>query len=304
MLDIMKNQCDNIVEIEGVLKELDIERKTTNDGRDYISGTAIIGVEQEVKGRGTVTEEIPVRMFSMRLKKDGTENGIYSSIARMSEELVSMAAADRPEMADTVSITSGRLEENVWIDQSTGMPRSNWQISTSFMRKKKKDFTDANSQKAKFEMTCVIGNDIADELDKNGEPTGRLLMKAIVVGWQGKTDILDIFIESEQAKAHVQQYWNKGDTVRIAGYIVVTQKTTTYEEQMGFGENIVRTRTQKCQELILSSGSTSALEEDISYSPEDIKKGLEMRANRIEEMKNKQEAKKTVNKASMSDFGF
>ena len=29
-----------------------------------------------------------------------------------------------------------------------------------------------------------------------------------------------------------------------------------------------------------------------------------MRANRIEEMKNKQEAKKTVNKASMSDFGF
>lgn len=304
MLDIMKNQCDNIVEIEGVLKELDIERKTTNDGRDYISGTAIIGVEQEIKGRGQVTEEIPVRMFSMRLKKDGTENGIYSSIARMSEELVSMAAADKPEMADRVSITSGKLEENVWVDQSTGMPRSSWQVSTSFMRKARGSNLDKDNQKARFEMTCVIGNDIADELDKDGEPTGRLLMKAIVFGWQGKTDILDIYIENEQAKTHVQQYWNKGDTVRIAGYIVVTHKTITYEEPMGFGENIVKTRTQKCQELILCSGSTSALEDDISYTPDDVKKGLEMRANRIEEMKHKQETKKAVNKTNISDFGF
>lgn len=44
-LDIRKVQSKNEVYINGVLKQLKIEPKTTGDGRDYVSGTATIRVD-------------------------------------------------------------------------------------------------------------------------------------------------------------------------------------------------------------------------------------------------------------------
>jgi hypothetical protein len=45
MLDIEKVQCKNVVEICGLLKELDIVEGTTSDGRSYVRGSAKIGVD-------------------------------------------------------------------------------------------------------------------------------------------------------------------------------------------------------------------------------------------------------------------
>jgi hypothetical protein len=300
MLNIRTKQCENVVEIEGILKELEVDKRTTNDGRDYISAKAIIGVDQEIKGQ-VYEEEIPVRMFSMRLKKDGGENQIYNSIAQMAEDYTSLAAADEPSQADRVIINRGKLEENLWVDPSTKMERTGWQVSTNFISKKSK--TAPFEQRAKFQMTCVVGNDIDEEYDKEGNPTGRLILKAIVIGYNGKADIIDVYITDENAKNHVKTYWNKGDTVKIAGYIVYSQTVETYKEEMGFGEDITRTRTKTSKELILASGSKSGLEEEFSYDADDIKVVLSERKGRIEAMKNKSSAPKPK-KNDMNDFGF
>ena len=60
MLNINEVESTNVVEIAGILKELDVEEKTTNDGRDYVSAKAVIKVDQEINGQA-VACEIPVR---------------------------------------------------------------------------------------------------------------------------------------------------------------------------------------------------------------------------------------------------
>ena len=76
---------------------------------------------------------IPVRMFSMRLKKDKTPNAVYDGIVRMKETFTSAAAAESPEQVSRVAITSGQLQENIWIDKTTNNPRSSFQISSNFI---------------------------------------------------------------------------------------------------------------------------------------------------------------------------
>ena len=55
MLDIKKVQSTNSVTIVGVLSELEIEEKTTADGRDYVQGKATIKVEI---GRASCRERV------------------------------------------------------------------------------------------------------------------------------------------------------------------------------------------------------------------------------------------------------
>jgi hypothetical protein len=45
MLNINEVESTNVVEIAGILKELDVEEKSTTDGRDYVSAKAIIKVD-------------------------------------------------------------------------------------------------------------------------------------------------------------------------------------------------------------------------------------------------------------------
>lgn len=45
MLNIKETESKNNVSVCGILKELDIEEKTTGDGRDYVSCKATIKVD-------------------------------------------------------------------------------------------------------------------------------------------------------------------------------------------------------------------------------------------------------------------
>lgn len=298
MLDIKKIQSTNTVTIIGTLNELNIEEKTTADGRAYVHGTANVKVDQEING--TMVENIiPVRMFSMRLKKDKTPNAVYDGIVRMKETFTSAAAAESPEQVSRVAITSGQLQENIWIDKTTNNPRSSFQISSNFINKANRD----DVEKATFELSGVIG-DMKDELDKDGEETGRLIIKFLVVGYLGKVDMIELIAEKPEAVNHIKNNWEKGDTVTLAGIVNMTYEVKTWMEEQGFGEPIERRKTVSKKELIITSGSPSGLDEDYSYDNDAIKIALEERAGRIEKLKNDAKAKTTTSSAKSFDVGF
>lgn len=296
MLDIKKVQSTNTVTITGVLKELDIEEKTTSDGRNYVQGKATIRVDQEISGK-MVENDIPIKMFSMRLKKDGTQNSVYDGIVRMANDFTSMAASENPALASKVLITSGRIEENNWLDKQTGAPRSGFQISSNFMKKANLD----DEQTATFELSGVIGN-ISDEVDKDGEETGRLLVKFIVIGYQGKADVITLIAENPVAVNHIRSNWEKGDTVSLTGIINMTYKVVHWEEEQGFGEPIKRSRTESRRELIITGGSPCGLDEELSYDSDSIKLALDERTVRIAALSEKKPAQTTSSKTT--DFGF
>ena len=143
-----------------------------------------------------------------------------------------------------------------------------------------------------------------DELDKDGEETGRLIIKFLVVGYLGKVDMIELIAEKPEAVNHIKNNWEKGDTVTLAGIVNMTYEVKTWMEEQGFGAPIERRKTVSKKELIITSGSPSGLDEDYSYDNDAIKIALEERAGRIEKLKNDAKAKTTTSSAKSFDVGF
>lgn len=300
MLNINEAQSTNRVVIVGTLKELDIREGTTADRRDYVSGTATIGVEQEIAGK-MYENEIPVRMFSMRYKKDGSPNRMYNTIVGYKDSLTSLASCpeNKPELASKVAITGGRLRENIWLGRE-GNIRTGFEVEANFINPPRSDMDEG----AHFELSGVVMNRIP-ELDTNGEETGRLKVKFAIVGYNGRVDVIDL-IAQDNAATFIQSNWNDGDTVDLTGAININQSTKTWYEEQGFGEPIKRVRTETRRELIILGGSPSGLDEELSYDANDIKNGLSERQIRADAIKNKNQtkAKPKATTDFSSDFPF
>lgn len=304
MLNIKEAQSTNVVEISGILSQLEVEQKKTADGRNYASAKATIKVDQEIGGK-MVENEIPVKLFSMELKSDGKVSKIYTGILEMRDKFTSLAALpdDEKDKASKVVITSGQLKENIWVDPNSGQVRTGFEIDSNFMNAPRQGAEFEPS--ARFELSGVI-MDTQRETDANQEETGRLKVKVAVVGWTGKdgvtrVDIIDLIAASDSAVNFIESNWEKGDTVNINGAISFNQSTKVWYEEQGFGEPIKRTKTQTRKELIILGGSPSGLEEEYSYDANDIKAGLAARAARVEEQKEKDNKPKTQKRASFDD---
>ena len=304
MLNIKEAQSTNVVEISGILSQLEVEQKKTADGKNYASAKATIKVDQEIGGK-MVENEIPVKLFSMELKSDGKVSKIYTGILEMRDKFTSLAALpdDEKDKASKVVITSGQLKENIWVDPSSGQVRTGFEIDSNFMNAPRQgaEFEPG----ARFELSGVI-MDTTRETDANQEETGRLKVKVAVVGWTGKdgvtrVDVIDLIAASDSAVNFIESNWEKGVTVNINGKISFNQSTKVWYEEQGFGEPIKRTKTQTRKELIILGGSPSGLEEEYSYDANDIKAGLAARAARVEEQKEKGGKPKTQKKASFDD---
>ena len=307
MLNIKEAQSTNVVEISGILSQLEVEQKKTADGKNYASAKAIIKVDQEIGGK-MVENEIPVKFFSMEMKSDGSAvSKIYTSILEMRDKYTSLAALsdDEKNKASKVVITSGQLKENIWVDPSDGQVRTGFEIDSNFMNAPRQgaEFEPG----AKFELSGVI-MDTTRETDANQEETGKLKVKVAVVGWTGRdgvtrVDVIDLIAASDSAVNFIESNWEKGDTININGKINFNQSTKVWYEEQGFGEPIKRTKTQTRKELIILGGSPSGLEEEYSYDANDIKAGLAARAAKVEEQKEKggKPKPKTQKKASFDD---
>lgn len=304
MLNIKETQSTNVVEISGILSQLEVEQKKTADGRNYASAKATIKVDQEIGGK-MVENEIPVKLFSMELKSDGKVSKIYTGILEMRDKFTSLAALpdDEKDKASKVVIISGQLKENIWVDPNSGQVRTGFEIDSNFMNAPRQGAEFEPS--ARFELSGVI-MDTQRETDANQEETGRLKVKVAVVGWTGKdgvtrVDVIDLIAASDSAVNFIESNWEKGDTVNINGAISFNQSTKVWYEEQGFGEPIKRTKTQTRKELIILGGSPSGLEEEYSYDANDIKAGLAARAARVEEQKEKGNKPKTQKRASFDD---
>ena len=112
-------------------------------------------------------------------------------------------------------------------------------------------------------------------------------------------------VASEAAIKHIQTYWQKGDTVRIAGVINFSSKVETEVIEMGFGDPQLKNRTVSVTELLITKGSQGALDEEFSYDRDLISEALTRRQAYLTELKNNTAKKEEVTtKNSTTDFGF
>ena len=305
----MLRQAENRCKIEGVLAEVDIKPGSFNkNGQmvESIGGSIIVKVIQKISGEEKELA-IPVHMFASKLTNKGTPNPAYDSIKKIMDEYTSIAASENGEDgADRIRITSGNIRMNEYYSQDgrlVSFPR----VNASFVQKINKG--DCKPE-ATYTTEFVVANK-SEELDRNGEPTGRFRIDAIIPQYGGKVDVVPMYAQSPGVISAVSEYWEIGDTVKANGRLDFSATTETIIEEVDFGEPIEKTRTVNRSDLIITGGSQTALEGDFAYDNAEIQEALAERKLRLEKQKDKDmsraASKQTPPKTSkngFTDLGF
>ena len=165
----MKNileQATNKVTIVGKLLDATFNHGVTKTGQPYERANLTVRVSQTYGGDNEVSE-IPVSMFASQFTSKGAPNPAFQSI----QDLKEMKTAQNVgyDAADTIRITNGNIRENNFVARS-GQLINGWQLNASFINK------GSTADVASFTLDIFI-MDMHDEEDRNGEPTGRLVVK-------------------------------------------------------------------------------------------------------------------------------
>ncbi len=267
-------QAQNKVTIVGKLLDLALGEGNLSDGRHYERATATVRVTQTYGGREE-TSEIPVSIFATQYTSTGKQNPAWASLQGMKTMKTGQNVGI--DEATTVRITGASLQENNFVSR-TGQLVSGWQIRSSFVN------TSNIAEVASF-LCDIFIMDMHDEIDRNDEPTGRLVIKGGLVQYNGKLDVLEFIVEQPEAVEFISRNWEINQTVTVKGRI----RITSVEEKgsastSSWGEDIPETTTRFVRELIITKGDDEGKEEDFAYDPADIKKAFNVRKALIEQM--------------------
>lgn len=267
-------QAMNKMNLVGKLMNVEFGEGKMSDGRDYKRATVTIRVTQPVDGKEE-TSEIPVGFFASPYTSTGKPNPAYKSLVDLKE--LKTAQNVGVDAADQVRITSGVLSENNFVSRNGNLIHG-FQIRGSFINAAK--LSDA----ATFNTEIYIMS-IDDEVDREGNPTGRLIVRGGIVQYGGRLDVLDFIVEAPDKVEFVSRNWEANTTQRIVGRVRVTsQEVEASHESSGWGEDIPETTTTFVRELIITGGDDTAKDEEFSYDPTDIKKAFNVRKAMIEQM--------------------
>ena len=295
---LWENGSLNEVVIEGLLSEVKLQEGTDSNGNPAIYGEYRIRTTNKFNDR-TYPVEIPIRVYQSKITKNKKDNPAYATAMKLMKDYVSIAAGGE-EKATAIRLPekSTSLQENFFMSKTTKQMVYGSQIRASFANEINK--ADLNPG-ARFKVTMVIGEKTYEI--KDGEETGRLIIKGIIPQWGGRADVIDFIVENRRVVDHIEKNWEKGDTVLVGGYINFTSVVETQADDSNtFGEVMKTQSTRSIREYIITGGHEDPLtDEEGAYDATDIATALQERQKRIEETKAKAEA--TTKKASPS-WGF
>ena len=305
----MLRQAENRVKIEGILAEIDIKPGTFNKNgqtMESIGGSITVKVTQKISGEEKELA-IPIHMFASKLTNKGTPNPAYESIKKIADEYISIAASENGEDgADRVRITNASIRMNEYYSQD-GRLISFPRVNASFVQK-------INKSDCKPEATYMTEFVVAqknEEIDRNGEETGRYRIDAIIPQYGGKVDVVPMYAQSPGVIDAVKTYWEIGNTVKANGRLDFSATTETTIEEVDFGEPIEKTRTINRSDLIITGGSQEPLEGDFAFDNNEIQNALAERKLRLEKQKDRDMSRAATRqtpapaaKNGFADLGF
>ena len=298
----MLKQAENSVKIEGILSEIDLKTGTSNkNGKttEYIGGSIKVRVTQVLNGEN-VDLDIPVFMFSNKLKNDGNPNPAYASIERVMNEYVSIAAGGI-DAADRVRITNANIRMNENYGQG-GQLNSYPRINASFVTKVT-DLTKFNPE-ATFSAVFMIAA-MGHETDKDGvQKENRFKIRGILTQYGGKVDVVDFYATTPSVISAVSSYWSEKDTVKVNGKLNFTSVVEEKMVEVDFGEPRMERRTVSVSELIITGGTQTPLDGDFAFDEDEINEALKARQAYLAELKEKAKDKEPKKAAAPAKKGF
>ena len=284
----MDYKDNNKVTMSGFLNEINVEERE-KDGRKYLTGNIKIQTANE--------SVVPVNVFAFENTKKGTINPSYTQIKNVCDKGVSMVVTNGDtSKATKVRASNCRLEENMFVSRFNSNIVNSQRISGSFFA-----LNVTEDPKASFNCGIYI-TAIKDEVDSDGEETGRLIIEGLIEQYN-RWDNVKFIAESKQAVDYIRNNWEVGDTVSISGKIVT--KTVTQiisnDNEGGFGEPEEETRTYYRTEYIITSGGEPK-EDEFAYDADKAKEGMKDRERRKAELVEGNKSKPVAAKYDDADF--
>ena len=265
-------QANNKINLAGILMDVTPGEGKLSDGRPYKRATVTIRVTQAFGGKEE-TSDIQVGMFATEFTSTGKQNPAWKSLKDL--ELMRSAQKVGIENASHVRLTGASLQENNFVSR-TGNLINGWQIRGSFINEAKV------SDIASF-VTDIFIMSMDDEVDRDGDTTGRLKIKGGIVQYGGKLDVVDFIVEQPDTVEYISRNWEVNGTVTVKGRIRVLSQEEEVQSS-GWGEDVPDTTTRFVRELIITTGDDECKEEDFAYDPVEIKKAFNERKAAIEQL--------------------
>jgi len=268
-------QAGNKINLTGTLLDVNLGSGKLSDGRPYERATVTIRVTQTFNGKEE-TSEIPVGMFATEFTSTGKQNPAWASIQAL-KQMKSVQSAGI-ERADTVRMTGVTLQENNFVSRN-GQLINGWQLRGSFINESKA------SDVASFATEIFIMS-MDDEFNREGDTTGRMIIKGGIVQYGGKLDVVEFVVENPDTIDYIQRHWEANKTVTVKGRIRVTSvEVKPSGESSGWGEDIPEgPSTQYIRELVITTGDDEPKEDEFAYDPTEIKKAFNERKAYIEQL--------------------
>lgn len=255
---------------EGIVSEIDL-KEVVEEGKKRIEGSVTVKTAD--------TNFIRYNVKVNEMTKNNTPNSTYAGINTVMTEYKSIAQVGEEE-ADKVRV-SGDL--NIYTSAMTGNVNVGYK-SNFFNRLKNPDEFEP---KAEFTLEVFISS-ITPEVDKEGEETGRTLVKGWTVTFAG-VEPITLVAEGDVAAA-VDSTFEPGQTVEFYGDMVNSRVEKITEIPVAIGKPRRKVETSFKNELIIT-GASEAYEEGVSaekpYEADVIKAAIQERQNKLEEAKAK-----------------
>ena len=268
----IQTQATNKINLAGTLMDVTFGDGKLSDGRPYQRATVTVRVTQTYGGK-TETSDIQRSMFATEFTSTGKPNPAWKSINDL--KLMKTAQNVGVDNASHVRCTGDSLQENNFVSR-TGQLINGWQIRGSFINEAKV------ADVASF-VTDIYIMSKEPELDREGEDTGRLVIKGGIVQYGGKLDVVDFIVESPDTVEYISRNWEVNGTVTVKGRIRVLSQEEEVQSS-GWGEDVPETTTRFVRELIITTGDDECKEEDFAYDPVEIKKAFNERKAAIEQL--------------------
>lgn len=261
VLEVGKNDA----EVTGLLKTMELERKTNKDNKPIISGNIVVEVEDNSNPEDIKMNNIRVGVYATKFKKDGTENKLYSGLVTVSDEYKSIDKHGREE-ADMIQV-SGSISSNMYMSKD-GDLRESTQVRGVFFNRVDKE----TPQEALAQMKLLVDG-LSDQVDSDGLPTGTKNVDAYFIEYGGTPGRMTKLVVEGELADQFGDLFTKGDT---AEFIMKIQNYSTKVEPSaeatgGFGiQKQVGNNGGNFKSNMEIIGGSQAFQDGREYTPEEI----------------------------------
>lgn len=267
MAETNLRQAKAKVYVEGILSEKNLEIRN-DDNRTRIVGSLVIK-----------TSDVNFITFSVNVSEktnSGMPNKCYAGMLTVMNEYQSIAdvgeeMADKLKVTGDISLFRGR----------DGSERVGYK-SNFFNRLRQ---NEVYSPQADFSVEAFIAS-ITNEVDTEGESTGRVCIKGWVPTYNGIEPIN--LVADTEIGSQIAVTFTTGQTVEFYGKIINNRIETVHEVPIAIGKPRIERRVTYKNDLLVE-GASEAYEEGVTpekpYNADTIRAAIQERENRLKEQR-------------------